>query len=245
MQVTPFFKYFFKQSFFCLSLVLLTLRVYSLGSEPRNQSIDSLLAVPSLNSQLINGKQYTFYVRGVIGHQFLFNDNYIVGTLTINGEEYANQRLKYDIYNQQLLLLFVDGVNAEKVLIVSDAWLTKFTLGTTRFEAISLDGSPKKIYQSIGNGEVKCLYSWKKDLKMDGTRGKSTYYFTDPLRNRYVLVKGALFRYTGNRSFIKAFGVEKSKQVSNYLRENRIKVSLANEETMEKLMDFCSSLDEN
>jgi hypothetical protein len=242
MQVAPFLKSFFSRIIFFFGSLIFAATTFSFGATPSINPLDSIVQGSSLNPLLINGKQYTFYIRGVNGNQFLFDKNYINGSITINGIEYKNQRLNFDIHNQQLLLLFVDQFNAEKVLIVSDAWITEFSLGNSKFEVISIDGFPKKIYQSIGNGEARCFYSWKKDLKMDGSHGKSTYYFTDPLRTKYVFINGELIRFRGNNSFAKIFGKEKSKLVSKYLRDNRIKVARTNEETMERLIDFCNSL---
>lgn len=214
-----------------------------------------LCIVPSLSSRanpphyvaldptLVNGKQYTFQLpNDVQGHQYLWSNVFFKGSVFSKGQQYDNQLLRYDIYNQQVTLKFVDQFGSEKIIILSDAWLNSFTLGEKKFEFITALGEQKKVFQTIGSENLRVLYFWKKQMKLDGTSGKSFYRFTEPQRECYIQIGEKVYPYKRNRGFASAFGKGKDQVIANHLRKNRIKVSRANDFQMEELVKYCNSI---
>lgn len=197
----------------------------------------------ALDPTLVNGKQYTFQLpNDVQGHQYLWSNIFFKGSVFSKGQQYDNQLLRYDIYNQQVTLKFVDQFGSEKIIILSDAWLNGFTLDEKKFEFITALGEQKKVFQTIGSENLRVLYFWKKQMKLDGTSGKSFYRFTDPQRECYIQIGEKVYPYKRNRSFASAFGKGKDQVVANHLRKNRIKVSRANDLQMEELVKYCNSI---
>jgi hypothetical protein len=194
----------------------------------------------TLDPTIINGKQYVFNVFHVEGHQFLENDNFINGTLTIKGETYENLELRYDIYNQELTLRFTNQFESQKIIVVSDAWLTSFTMGDKKFELTADESGVKRIYQTLGKGNTRVIYTWKKDLRLNTSNG--LYSFTRPFRNSYILIDDFKHQYHTNRGFAKAFGKDISPIVKKYLRQNRIKVAKADDIVIEELINYCNSI---
>jgi len=195
-----------------------------------------------LDPVVINGKQYVFHVMNVEGHQFLGTGNFEKGSLTIKGEIYENQNLRYDIYNQQLTLQFTNQFESKKIIVISDAWLTHFSMGNKNFEVVSEVNGDKKIYQTFGKDNIKVLYAWRKDLMLNTSKGH--YNFTQPYRNLYVLINDVKHQYKRNRSFINAFPKDISPLIKKYLKQNRIKVSKANDIVVEGLVNYCNSIQE-
>lgn len=192
-----------------------------------------------LDPTLINGKQYTYFIANVKGHQFLDKD-FKTGTLTIKGKTYTNQELKYDIYNQLLLLKFTNQFNSEKIIVVSDAWLTEFTIGEAMFKIDTLHGS-KRIVQAIDSKNISLCFEWKKVLKLDPSTG--IYHFSSPIRKGFLLLNGKELEFRGNRSFAKQFGRERSKQILQFLRKQKIKIYKAPDRRLMDLLNYCNTFD--
>jgi hypothetical protein len=213
-------------------------------------TITTSFAIPPssslLDPTLINGKQYTFQLpQGVKGHQFLWTNDFVLGSVVAKEQIYNQQLLRYDIYNQQITLKFVNQFGSEKIIVLSDAWLTNFALGETSFEVIAMDNEGKKIFQTIGQREVRVLYAWKKQMKLNGSSGKSYYLFTEPQRDCYIQKSGEIIPYKWNRSFARAFGKNNYSQIIKYLRKNKISVRKASDKEMEELLNFCNSINQN
>lgn len=192
-----------------------------------------------LDPTLINGKQYTYYIANADGHQFLLGNDFKQGTLTIKETTYTNQLLKYDIYNQVLLLKFTNQFGSEKVIMVSDAWLTRFTIGDMVFNVETRNGA-KSIVQIIDSTNITLCYEWKKNLKLDPSSG--IYRFSNPIREGFVILNGERFEFKGNRSFAKVFGKEQSKLVRQFLRKQRIKINKASEPKLRDVLKYCNTV---
>lgn len=227
----------FKKNTIRISILATILFVLStLDARPISPNIQ---VFEPLDPTLINGKQYTFFVYHVEGHQYLNAEGFELGTIRIKGKTYNNQLLRYDIYNQALLLKFRDQFDAEKIIIVSDAWLTNFTIGTMFFEVVENSDGKKKITQKIDGEGISIVFEWEKTLTLNPT--SSIYKFSEPIRKGYLIINGEKFKFAGNRSFSRAFGKENEKKVRKYLRQNRIKVKKANDISLEKVIKHCKS----
>lgn len=205
-------------------------------------AIPPLLGKHILDPTIINGKQYIFYVPKITGHQFLSTVDFSTGSITVKGVQYENQLLRYDIYNQQLTLKFINQFKAENIIIVSDAWLTNFILNDKKFEVIKGIDKSVKFFQTLGHGDIKLMYAWKKHLMLDATSGQKKYHFTDPIREAYLYRNGEFYKFKGNRSFAKYFGDDLSPVILKHIRQNNIRVKKASDSVMEALIDFCNSI---
>jgi hypothetical protein len=191
-------------------------------------------ALTDLDPTLINGKQYTFYTRGVRGHQFMSDGRFMEGTITIRDKVYENQILQYDLYNQILVLKFYNRQHADKIIVVSDAWLNAFSLGNARFEIHQTADSSKKIVQVIRHQSLEIQYLWKKEMKLENIERQ--YVFSAPMRETYLCINGTALRYRNNQSFAKAFGKNNALSVYKLLKQNKLNVKWASDDEMKTLL---------
>jgi len=217
-----------------LSAILFVLSTANVWAESNNFKM-----FEPLDPTIINGKQYTFFVYNVEGHQYLNGQGFERGTMCIKGKTYHNQLLRYDIYNQVLLLKFRDQFDAEKIIIVSDAWLTSFTIGSMKFELVENADGKRKITQKIDGEGISIVFEWEKTLTLNASNGM--YKFSEPIKGSYLIINGEKIKFNGNRSFARAFGKENEKIVRKYLRQNRIKVKKVNDISLEKVIKHCKS----
>lgn len=194
----------------------------------------------TLDPTLINGRLYTFNYSHANGNQFLSDQDFTIGTITIKGKTYSNQLLKFDIYNQLLLLKFYNQFESEKVIIVSDAWLSDFTIGNMVFKVLNSNDGKKRIVQIYESDGINIMFEWKKELKLDATSGE--YRFTKPINDGYIIIGEKEYLFKSNRSFSKIFGKDKSQTVAKFLRKNRIKVNKASDTQFRQLLEYCNTI---
>jgi len=199
--------------------------------------------VYGLDPLLHNGKYYSFFMpAGTKGSPFLVSPNFVKGSVKIRGINYDHVLLNYDIYNQQLILKYRTRVGKLQLLVISEAWLETFHLGGLNFDMMALQDSIRRIYQVLGTGRKRVLYSWKKSLSLDISYGATNDVFSKPIKETYVLFGSKLMRYKNNKSFVKLFGVENQAILSKHLRRQKINVKKANDQTIGKLIIYCNSL---
>lgn len=192
---------------------------------------------------LYNGKKYSYFVPLTTGgHQFLSGQQFESGSVTIRGVKYTDLFLNYDIYNQQLVLQYLNTLGARNQIVLSDAWLESFSLKEKKFELIRTPDSLKQIYQVIGSGQYRILYKWKKELVMDGFVGAINHTFTLPGREMNLLSDDQLYRYTNNKTFYSLFVPGRKEQIIEYIRNNRINVKKSDDSTINSLINYINTL---
>lgn len=201
--------------------------------------VDSLYGADPL---LVNGRYYSFFPPPKTdGNQYLADSRFEQGSLTIRGETFSNLMLNYDIYNQHLLLAFRNNAGADNLIIISDAWLEKFSIRGKDFELISFQDTVKRIMQVIGSGPDRIGYLWKKNLEPDSFHSARYYSFSLPKKEMLYLFGDQIIRFSNNRTFYAALDDRKRKAVREYLEMHRINVRKAADRTMADVMDFCNS----
>ncbi len=192
------------------------------------------------DQELYNGKKYAYApLPSTGGHQFLFSPEYEIGGLTIKGKSFTSLLLNYDIFTQQLLLRYSGPGGAMNTIEVSTAWLECFSIGTRYFEYHNF-GDGLRFYQVLGKGPVRILYY--RDKKLEVNSGSIGYVFSETKKVSYVYTDGSLKAFKNKRSFIAIFSQNRKKEISSYLRKNRIKVKRATDHQMVELSNFIGNL---
>jgi hypothetical protein len=130
----------------------------------------------------------------------------------------------------------------EQLLAISNAWLEAFTLDNKQFELLALQDTLRQIYQVIGTGEIRVLYSFTKILSLDKSYGATNFNFSKPTRESVLLIRSQPIKYKNNRSFIALLGLVNQPILKKFLRQQKINVKKANDVQMVKLMNFCNTL---
>lgn len=226
--------------------LLITLVLFSLFlGLPFNMEAGGVVMMPQSNDRfdfsiVVNGRKYDYLMPQVEGHQFLAQEFFTEGTATINGKLYKDLLLNLDIFNQQLVLEYNNSQGAKHRLAMSDASVTQFSIGVKSFEFKAMPDGSKTIYQIIGNGRIRTLYSWKKRVELNTS--KREYFYTPAIRTQFVEIDGNLKRFRGNRSFLNCLSSESKNLVRQFMKENRIRVSKVTDEEMALLINYCNSI---
>jgi len=220
--------------------ILLSSLVSQVSAQQKGAVADEIYGSDPL---LINGKYYTFFPPlNTGGNQFFADPQFEPGSVTIRGVTYTDLLLNYDIYNQQLILKYKNNIGAANLIILSDAWLEKFSIKGIDFEMIPVQDTLKRAFQVLGSGTSRILYYWRKDLKLDSFYGAKNHIFSDAMKEMDISTDNRIMRYWNNKSFYSVFGVANSLAVKEYLRKRNINVKKANDKVMTELIYYCNSL---
>jgi hypothetical protein len=198
--------------------------------------------VYGLDPLLYNGKKYSYFMpHGTGGNQFLTSTDYYYGEVTIRGKRFEGVSLNYDIYNQQLLLQYMNESGAGEIIEISKAWLESFRLDNMLFRYLSFEDGPR-FYQVLGEGPLFILYYYRKDLKLDYANGTSNFAFTPPKKSRFVLIKDKFGQFGNNRGFVSLFDPSVKTAIRGYIRDKGINVKKASDQTMTELINYIGNL---
>lgn len=225
-----------------LLLLLLAVAILPAAAQRCSKNIDPVNGYDPL---LYNGKVYSFHpMPGTVGTQYLFDSFDSLGSITVRGVTYTNLTLNFDIYHQSLILKFKNGLGSQSLIEISYAWLEEASIWGGKFETYKKPGSAKRLYQVLGTGKEKIMYSLRKELLLDNMKSSGNHYFSSVKKDIFVLTGEHLFPIKSNASFIKSFSLTKQSYIKTYLRLHKIKITKANDFRMAELINYCNSLPE-
>jgi hypothetical protein len=196
-----------------------------------------------ISTDLLNGEKYQYPYRSDRGTPFLQLQGEPLATVEIAGSTFHEQRIRYDAYNQQMILDFRDAAGTEGSLVLNNYWLDQVILGPYRFRLFTGDGGKEKFGQVIGEGEYTSVWFWEKKYLPDMQNGEQRYFFTDPEKKTVLSYRKQVCTYTGNRSLVRCLPEEVRASVKEFLKTNRIRVKKATLEEMEDLMKFVNQVE--
>jgi hypothetical protein len=191
---------------------------------------------------LLNGEKYYYPYRAAQGNPYLAVQGGDEGTLQINGQLYPQQKLKYDIYNQLLVLGYSNQSNAPVSIVVRYEWLDYFTLGEKLFKKFPDQAGKTRFGQVIYEGRFSCIYLWKKQYTPNLQEGVKHYEFSDPIRTAYIIDGARWSQFSGKRSFLKAFPKTWQALIKSRMKESRISIKKATDRELGSLMEYINQL---
>jgi len=219
-------------------LFILFAFIYFCELEAQNNKVPSY----GQNSILYNGELYNYSISHRIkGHQFFQTRDFKKGNICIKNKIFEDVLLNYDIYQQQILLKFKYH-NVDKIISIPKEIVKEFSFNNNHFTILN-NGWNFKIYEVIGDGEIKILRHWRKELKLSSGNESKDYTFTKAFIIRYLYKKGELIRFQSKRSFISEFPEDSQPLISKFLRSNQINLKRALKDELSALTNYCNNLE--
>ncbi|MDX2429850.1 MAG: hypothetical protein QNK35_02890 [Bacteroides sp.] len=196
-----------------------------------------------IHQELINGPLFENKNQDVSGHPYLLNYYSNTGSVIYRGKQYSNLNLRYDINDQQLLLIYLFD-SLEYKLHLQKEFISEFTIENRKFINETFSASEDaEFYQVFGEDfPIRVLYFWKKDLSNLYANNPDIKVFSSANKESFILLNGELYSYKGNRTFANRFSSKPKTAIKEYFRKNKIKVLLVSDNEMELLIEFINSL---
>ena len=193
------------------------------------------------NQILYNGRAWRNMFYNVKGDQFLFSDDFLKGTVTIDKRIFKGIVLKYDILNDEILTInslgFIIQLNKEMV--------DGFTIvtGDETFRFQKLDTSVSAPFTGYANilfdGKVSLIAKYRKEiLKLSG----DSVYMEFKQSQKLYLKKGNDYFPIGNKKDLLDFVADKRQLVRNYIRNNRLRISRKDPHGLVPVVEYYNTL---
>lgn len=197
------------------------------------------------NANLLNGEKYHYPYRLARGNPFFEVKGDEGVSIQINGRVYENQKIKYDIYNQLIVLDYKDRSGAPGSIVLRNEWLETMIIDGNQFKKYPDENGMERFGQVIYEGNFSCLYFWEKEYTPDFQRGEKSYRFSDPKRHAYILAHGHFSSYSGRKSLLKCFPKPIQLRIKTYIKENRIRIKKVDDLQMQSLMVYINQLSDD
>lgn len=192
----------------------------------------------------LNGKLGDYLPGRDVNHPFFLLEDYQSGNITIHDSEYRDIKLRYNIFNQTIEVLYTDPRNAVFGLLPPPDFITTFDIGERTFGKYNFDDR-NMFYQEIYANKIRCLYLWtKKRSESSENRSYSRFEYHQSKRKSYILVNSKLISYTGNSSYIKIFPKKYKIQIKEFIKEHDINLKKSNDSLIAELVAYCENLPE-
>jgi len=197
-----------------------------------------------LNPILYNGQVYNYFPSaGVKGHQYFEQKDFIEGRISIRGTYYEKVLLNYDILNQQLILKYKDPQGSNRLLMVSKAWMEKFSIADKEFSLIQAAENQKLIVQTLNSGQIQLHLNWTKKLSADISFVSESYTFDKKKQTLYLTYKNNLKEYKSTKDILSFLDVEDQTKVKLFIKQNKFKTKTKAQDQLIKLLNYCNQLE--
>jgi hypothetical protein len=217
--------------------------LYGIGYNDSGSVRFSIIEQDSLkeNQILYNGKIWKNLYYMVKKDQFLFSNELLPGSITINGKTFNNINFRYDIYNDEIITPTNNGTILKLNKEMIDSFSILFQNKKYQFTAIRTD-SVKGF-----NGYVNVLYKGKSALyvkyrkAIDLLAVDDKYDIFYQFHRIYIVKDGIVHQIAGKGDLFKVLN-EAKVQLKDYMKKNRLKVSNKNPESFIPVIRFYDNI---
>jgi hypothetical protein len=179
---------------------------------------DKVRQAYGLNQQLVNGTQYINRHFRARGHPYFGDEDPVDGSVVLKGEEYKGVRIKYDIFSQQLELLYENLSGARNHIVLVGDHLDRFMYGAYSFARMDLGDGPR-FYQVIDTDSFTVYVWWTRNLIP--LRNDSYYIeeYSDEHRDYILEADGQIITFRNRKGFAGCFPEPVQKDIRRTLRK--------------------------
>jgi len=209
------------------------------------KEIDSLYVVESgCGNDFISGREYRGYYFRSEHKPVLFYGRERTASLVYKGRTYSDLVLQYDTNLGQVVYMTYNDLKASQVALNSD-FISRFDLyfswDTLTFRYISDELWPSfnldaGFYEVVHDG--KCKYIIRHGSSHIIRNGLDEYNYKP---TGFIQVDNEFMKITSRKQFVNLFG-DKSKEIKQFVENNRIRVSKADKNQITAILRFYESL---
>jgi hypothetical protein len=193
------------------------------------------------NQELVNGVQYYNPHMQVENHPYFLGEDYMNGSVAINGRLFRDVQVRYDIYAQRLELEYETFSEATNSLVAVNDHIDGFSIGDHRFLKMELEGE-QKYCQVIETEHFSCLIHWEKKLDRITYSNFYAEQFTDPSGHFLLQLDGDMVGFKNRRAFSHCFPESSQKQIRRLMRQKRFSFRKASPGEIVRTMQAVSNL---
>ncbi len=172
-------------------------------------------------SLLYTGREYIQYGNGIKGHPYFQQDSLQTGTVSYDGVSYPRILLKYDIYQDALIVSDYERSGLIELLREKISW---FEISAHHFVYLS---SPKEInkissgfYELLLSHPLSTIYARRSKQVPAAPKSDEQQQFAEK-NVYYIMVNNAYFEINNKESLLRVLK-DKKDALKNYIKENNL-----------------------
>jgi len=189
---------------------------------------------------LNNGRAWRNLYYKIKGDQFLFSAEFLPGSVTIEGRTFNNLKLKYDIYNDELIMITDNGIiiQINKEMVEAFSMIFDKIYNFKKLEADTLN-SISGYVNVLYDGNTSLYVKYRKEILQLAVENK--YDLFNQINRIYVKKDGVLSRVDSKREFLNLFK-DKKQQLHTFIKANKLKLSRKNPASFKPVIEYYDTL---
>jgi hypothetical protein len=193
---------------------------------------------------IVNGTKWVFQKK-YRGNPFIAEDYWPTAVLVYGGIRYPECILNYDLYSDQLILLYDDG-DSKKFIVLSKDHLESFSYTDTInrkehfYECFKLPGTgERELYEKLYEGKTALIIRPECEINFE----RSGMYLGEYLRSYkyYVWVDGRYEHFHSRKTLLEALK-RNIPDLKRFIRKNRLKINKLHPENIVTVLKYFDEL---
>jgi hypothetical protein len=190
---------------------------------------------------LYNGRTWRNLYYKVRGDQFLYTTEFLPGSVTMEGKEFNNIPVKYDIYNDELLTITDHGIILQLNKEMVDFFTMNYQNQILKFKKLDADSlnSLSGYVNVLYDGGTSLYIKFRKEILLLAVENK--YDMFNQINRIFVKKDGRIFKVDNKRELLKI--LEDQKQlVRSFIRTNKTRISRKNPGSFKPVIEYYDRL---
>lgn len=197
----------------------------------------------SEDKRYINGFLYTESFTGTVGHPFFLSESWYSSSLSMDGREYEEINLRYDLYRDQVLFNHIHR-SGSYIVVLNKTLIEGFVIEGHPFRKLPLEGHLSAImkegyYELLSEGKASFYVKWQKRLSDPSPDSQGEFSL---FNEWYILNNGEVRKVSGKSGLLKALEDHK-KEIKSFIRENRMVIKSGKELEVKRIIDYYNRLE--
>jgi hypothetical protein len=193
------------------------------------------------NQVLYNGRLWRNLYLRVRDNQFLFSNDFLQGSVSIGGNEFKGLYIKYDIYNDEIIIPGSNGAILQLNKELVDSFTFTYQLKNYRFAKITED-SVKGFFGYVNilySGKSTLYIKYRKEIDLLAVDDKYDKFFQI---SKIYLIRDGVVHLIKNRRYLLKNMEDHEAQVKEFIKKNKIIVSKKNPDSFIPLVRYYDTL---
>jgi len=236
--------------FLFLLMVILSSKIcFSQSSDLKTtKAVENLIhesdSVYGSHHELVNGEIYYQPNLYAEGNPFFLSDDWVIGSVMINGKEHNNVSLKYNIATDQLILRSTLKNGMSTVIVLNPPFVESFTMADNHFENAENLGSSvikSNFVHDIYSGSFRFLATYKVIFVKEYNEKTPYGKFSRVIRTYFILDKDSVTKISTKKGLTQYFEPDK-KEIKKHMKKMKFRFKKANAMQWNELMSFIDAL---
>jgi len=190
---------------------------------------------------LYNGRAWRNIYYRVKGDQFLFSSDFLPGSVVIGEKKFRNLHLKYDIYNDELIIITDRGIIIQLNKEMIDRFNLEYMNQVYTFKKLEADSvnSLSGYFNVLYDGTTSLYVKYKKEILLLAVDNK--YDMFNQINKIYLQKNGIVEQVNSKRKLLNLIKDQKQK-IHGFIKSNKIRISRKNPEGFTPVIEYYDKL---